>query len=54
SKGNHLGLLTIHRQIAELNGSMRISSDKGQGTFVTFTIPLDWEDKNEYTYATSG
>lgn len=54
SKSNHLGLMTIQRQVSELNGNIRISSEKEHGTLVTFTIPVNWEEKNEYTYTTSG
>ncbi len=54
STSNHLGLMTIQRQISELNGNLRISSEKEHGTLVTFTIPVNWEENNEYTYTTSG
>ena len=40
-KNNHMGLASIHQQIRELNGSIRISSGKEFGTIVTFTIPLN-------------
>ncbi len=46
--------MTIQRQISELNGNLRISSEKEHGTLVTFTIPVNWEENNEYTYTTSG
>ncbi|RYM02935.1 histidine kinase [Sporolactobacillus sp. THM7-7] len=48
TKDNHLGLMTVQKRVNQLDGVFDIQSERGRGTSITITLPLERSDNHEY------